>query len=86
MTTKLPTYFEKYFETKFGEVYTQISELKLHVNDEILEMKKILASHDASLKRIYVIAGVIAVAFVIHEAYPEAYPGDLINLIKSLFI
>lgn len=82
ISSKLPPYFERYFEQKFGEVYSQIGELKLHVNDEIAEIKKILASHDSSLKRLYVALGIIAVAFVIHEAYP----GDLINLIKSLFI
>ena len=32
---KLPAYFEKYFEGKFGDVDSSIRELKLHVNDEI---------------------------------------------------
>lgn len=39
MTQKLPAYFEKYFENKFGEVHQKIDDLKAHVNDEVEELK-----------------------------------------------
>lgn len=39
MTNKLPAYFEKYFEQKFGELNQRIDDLKSHVNDEVMELK-----------------------------------------------
>jgi hypothetical protein len=43
MTTKLPAYFEKYFEQKFSDISIQIHDLKLHVNDEIADLRKQMA-------------------------------------------
>ena len=82
MTNKLPAYFEKYFEQKFADISNQIDELKQHVNDEQAKLKNILELHEASFKKIYWILAVIAFAFLLHEAYP----GQLIGIIKSLFI
>lgn len=79
---KLPSYFEKYLDQRFGEVREQIQELKEHVNDEQAKLKKMLENHEASIKRLYIILAIIAISFLFHEAYP----GQLFGIIKSIFI
>lgn len=75
MTNKLPAYFEKYFEQKFSDISEQIDELKKHVNDEILELKKQV------VRQSWVIA-FLFVLLLIHDLTKI----NIIDLIRQLFI
>ena len=61
MTTKLPAYFEKYFEQKFSEVDISIKELKGHVNDEI----KMLADEVKAFRKQIVLIWILLIVFVL---------------------
>lgn len=58
-STKLPVYFEKYLEQKFGEVREQIVELKTHVNDELMDLKNIARCNQRNIQRLYIISFII---------------------------
>lgn len=58
-SNKLPAYFEKYLEQKFGEVREQIAELKTHVNDELMDLKNIARCNQRNIQRLYIISFII---------------------------
>lgn len=67
MTTKLPAYFEKYFENKFGEVQSQIAELKLHVNDELADLKEIAKTNQRNIIKLWVIVLILVAYHILTE-------------------
>jgi len=61
-SNKLPPYFERYFEQKFGEVNSRIEELKLHVNDELQDLKQMVKANQNNIIKLW-IAVIILIAY-----------------------
>jgi hypothetical protein len=74
---KLPAYFEKYFEGKFGGVDISISELKTHVNDEI---KLISEEMKSFRKQLIVIWISLVVLLLLHI---ESFGPTFLNGLKA---
>ena len=60
---KLPAYFEKYFEGKFGDIDESIKELKLHVNDEIQLLRKEMSNFRKQMLGMWVL---IIILLILH--------------------
>lgn len=67
MNNKLPAYFEKYFEQKFGEVAKDFADLKSHVNDEMQLLRQAIQELKTNQFRLVMFTGVVAFLFVFHD-------------------
>ena len=65
--TKLPAYFEKYFEQKFLEISDQISVLKLHVNDELADLKEMAKTNQKNIFKLWIIVIVLVAYHILSE-------------------
>ena len=74
-THKLPLYAEKYFDQKFCELNSRIDDLKLHVNDELKELRELVEHNQKNIYRIW---------FAILALTP-IYIKDSRDLLFSLF-
>lgn len=80
MPTKLPAYFEKYLEERFTEVYRKIDDLKLHVNDELFELRKGRSANQANIHKIWMaILGIVLYHTISEDG------GKLFSFIKGVF-
>lgn len=78
-SSKLPPYFERYFENKFGEVQSQIAELKSHVNDELIDLKEIARTNQKNIQKLYLICfALIAYLILVVEG------ASLLDLLKTI--
>ena len=64
---KLPAYFEKYFEQKFGEIQAQIAELKNHVNDELADLKQIAKTNQGNITKLWLVVILLIAYHVLFE-------------------
>lgn len=62
MPNKIPPYFEKYFEQKFADIAAQISDLKLHVNDELADLKRIAKTNQNNILKLWIVV-ILLVAY-----------------------
>ena len=64
---KLPPYFEKYFEQKFGEININFGELKSHVNDEIQLIRVAIEKLEKKTSQNFWALVVLFVLLLIHD-------------------
>lgn len=78
-TNKLPAYFEKYFEQKFDDIREQIAELKIHVNDELMDLKDIAKCNQKNIQKLYLICfAIVAYLILVVEG------ANFLDLLKTL--
>lgn len=67
MTQKLPPYFEKYFEQKFGEINQNFVDLKSHVNDEIQMIRIAIQALEKKTGQLFFISLILFFLLLIHD-------------------
>lgn len=67
MTNKLPDFFEELINTKFAETNKKIDDLKLHVNDELFDLKKMAKDNHDNIMKIWLVVILLIAYHVLLE-------------------
>lgn len=72
MTTKLPAYFEKYFDEKFTSVDKRFDTIETSIDN----LKKSVSGSTSRINKLWIGLGILAIVLLIHFGETS---GDILN-------